>query len=293
MKYFSKKRVLMCVLLVVALFTVIGLFFPIVSFSMEDDIFESVFGDYFDQIMKGKLKYTLCGFDMLLPKGRILQVIASVGTGMGVLSGFDSLSGGLSAINAFSVLGLIVGFGVMAGLIGLFFMVGDRIPEKYLWLATGVCGFFLLIYMIEGIVAVSSITNLVKRYSQEYGWFYENWKEYYNELGLKCGTASFVPLLISGIFVGAYFFVRTKLPEDGEPLPFAFMQSAPVEGNNIVLKTETIERVTPVAKKKEQVSSISVKQRMENIELLKKYKEMLDDGIITQEEFEKKKIELL
>ena len=34
-------------------------------------------------------------------------------------------------------------------------------------------------------------------------------------------------------------------------------------------------------------------QRLDNLKLLKEYKELLDSGIITQEEFEKKKAEIL
>lgn len=135
-----------------------------------------------------------------------------------------------------------------------------------------------LIYMIEGIVIASTIMAKVKAYFKAEA--PNSWQEWMKLLGLRTGTVAFVPTIIVAVLMGVYFLFRSKLPDVGEPFAplFESLRSGVSVASSVPKKTTAF---------------YSPKQEMEKIELLKKYKEMLDDGIITQEEFEKKKIELL
>ena len=79
-------------------------------------------------------------------------------------------------------------------------------------------------------------------------------------------TSSFIPLIIISIFVSGYFLVNGLMPAQ--------------------LKIEKKE-------KKEKPIKVTPVREKDSLELLEKYKKLLDDGVITQEEFDVKKKQYL
>ncbi len=88
-------------------------------------------------------------------------------------------------------------------------------------------------------------------------------------------TASYWPLIITAVIAGAYLLVLYKMPETAQT---AEVCQAPVEDCLTEEESSQNETQNEVALSEEN-----------KVELLRKWKELLDDGVITQEEYEGKK----
>ena len=174
----------------------------------------------------------------------------------------DYISGdykwGATMLGVCSVLELV--FACIAICLSIFNFVKTKESKA---INTGIVGGAIavaVLYLVEGIVFKAVLGSTVS-----------GLKEYLS-------TVAFVPMIIIGVFVVAYFLV------------------APIVGASS-LGNENVENGEAIVVKKEKVSSVvrSNQQTVEaqSIENLKKYKDLLDMGVITQEEFEAKKKELL
>ena len=88
-------------------------------------------------------------------------------------------------------------------------------------------------------------------------------------------TAGYWPLIITAIIVGAYLLVFYKMPE-----------MVQVEE---VAQTCTQENLTSQESSQSETKKGVEVSEESKVELLRKWKELLDDGVITQEEYEEKK----
>ena len=113
----------------------------------------------------------------------------------------------------------------------------------------------MTLYALEGIIVRSVYISGVS----------EKWTKHIS-------TASYIPLIIGAILLAGYFAVLKYMPEDASTEFFP--------------KTITSTASTP----KKMPSKLSENERIES---LVKYKNLLEQGIITQEEFDTKKKELL
>ncbi len=114
------------------------------------------------------------------------------------------------------------------------------------------------IYMIAGIVCVAICSGSYSSY-------------------FSFATFSYVPLIIMVILVGLYVYFDKKIKDDACIL---------ADANSSVTKFVVEDKaVAPVG--------IVLSQELEKIELLVKYSELFDKNIITQEEFDAKKSEIL
>lgn len=99
------------------------------------------------------------------------------------------------------------------------------------------------------------------------------------------GTKTYLPLIFQLVILVVSVCIKNhwKKAIDGKVEPLSI--GTPIQNSHMeqVRAHETIERK----------KSSTVQNEMDNIDLLQKYKKMLDDQIITQEQFDKKKQELL
>ena len=91
--------------------------------------------------------------------------------------------------------------------------------------------------------------------------------------------ASFVPLILQILLLAGYTVCEKFIPEE-----FSFATIFP---SATTANTTSSSGTAPVSAKKKALSE------QERIEMLKSYKELLDSGVLTQEEFDAKKAELL
>jgi len=120
-----------------------------------------------------------------------------------------------------------------------------------------------ILYTVEGIIFKSLVSNVVGEGIDTY-----------------IETASFVPLIINCVLTASYIFVNAVFSNENN--------STPLEESD---KKENEEEKEEKTEKKEKQNDIH--NASNAIELLKQYKELFDMGIITQEEFEEKKKQLL
>lgn len=141
------------------------------------------------------------------------------------------------------------------------FMTNDRLMKKIRLITIIVCLIILLIYMICGIVLVSEMKKAIL-------------KELAEDL-FSVKISSFVPFMLCSIFAIAYFvypiIAKSKIESD-------------VETDGLSPKSNVRQSGAPAK---------SHSSTMEKITLLKEYKILLDSGIITEEEFNEKKKEIL
>lgn len=136
--------------------------------------------------------------------------------------------------------------------------------------------FDIIVLIITGVIAVTYMFMgiiYVAVFVESYG----------TSLYAKVTTACYVPLILDLLIFGGYIAAdkvfATIIKNDQERAQVAPVQATPVQ--QVVATTAPVQ---PIEK---------VENKQDNIELLKKYKELLDDEIITKEEFDAKKKQLL
>lgn len=159
-------------------------------------------------------------------------------------------------LGMFSIMFLLVGIaGIMLSVLHMFNIIKTSKSITNFVIIEIVCMF---LYMVFGIV-ITAIANSVSTYYFDY------------ESGFK--TVAFVPLIIGTIFTVAYFIA-----------PQAINKFMIASTNDNLQKTQTPNKIH------------NTNTKIANIDItveLKKYKELLDSDIITKEDFDKKKAQLL
>ena len=99
----------------------------------------------------------------------------------------------------------------------------------------------------------------------------------------------------AGVSVGFIQFAYPGSVENkgGITNSFSDENSIPVSPQNLVLARTIVEYIENRRKELKDTSATTIKQELSSADEIKKYKELADSGVITQEEFEKKKKQLL
>ena len=225
-------------------------------------------------------KNILCGVSLFIAIMTLVALAFPVivieakiyGTSLGKLSesGFDFLSfesrifdydWAITLVGVLCLVQLIISI-VLIGLnaISIFYFDEDK-AFKFSMLTIIICFILNLMYLIEGCVAVSTFHN----------------SNYY--------TLTYVAFILNILFTFAYigFIYYTKKVDLENRNNFKYMQKQ----NNIAKITNNTNSYI------ENSSGVNIDKESSNIDMLKKYKQLLDEGIITQEEFDKKKDKLL
>lgn len=179
---------------------------------------------------------------------------------------------------------------VFVGFMGLFSVIANQ--------DIGLDGFFLLNYsdalrVIIGIVAIlGSVLGFLSLIFVGYNIYKK--KENYIWVHISATILSLVYMVLSIIVLNQYLKFSGALVYTLAYVPFIILVI--VDASYIFFdkmfsrKTTIVDNVEKVVDKK---VPYSVKKEHEAIELIKEYKELLDSGIITQEEFDAKKAQLL
>lgn len=134
-------------------------------------------------------------------------------------------------------------------------------------------------YMIEGLVSLSILRSM----------------SVYDIPLLH--TASFVPLIVQVVLITAYILCLKLIPEKGQQIDIVNTGVISETLNSEAPKTsgenETLNKKARKTSGKSETVNREVINMENQIYFLKQYKELLDSGVITQEEYDEKKKELL
>lgn len=184
-------------------------------------------------------------------------------------------------VNAYTII-LLVLFAIEFATVA--YCLAKKAESKKIFTAIVILNVLLtIVYMINGIAVSNNLEEtlgtFVEEYFEEYFEYYEEYlyDGYYPASSLfKTSTSAFVPLILTAVFASGYLAL--------EYLPS--LQVAPQQEENAqsASVSEAQAEAAPAN------ATISDEQATE---LLLKYKQLLDQGVITQEEFDKKKENLL
>lgn len=187
--------------------------------------------------------------------------------------------------SAFSILCFCVGIFAVIMAIAYFFVKEENI--NHLVAAFYIFVFFSVIsYMILGILAVNDITDIAKEAAAE-----TPDPTIISEI--KIYTLAYIPFVICTVFAIIYFVLSYYMPNPASEKETNHEESVSINVSENVCATETPITVKESNDNTTNIIDKQVSDRSMDYSKLRELKSLLDDGILTQEEFVAEKSKIL